>query len=419
MDVEPSTSKWLALAVKQVDAWELFSSSSSQGTPKYPTLTDLPTIEITVRSKPRSSPDSPFARCWSRLDKLLDDGVAILSWRWDGPEETNPASRSRNIFLAIDYAKKHGIKYLLIDIVSIDQTLPDDAKMEQVTAFTQLYRTTRVLCAYNDTCRTLETMQRPWIWLEMSNMLSNTRGITFLQDQQPRVEYADWVERRVEHFNGHDQHTLHLTARDYYASSGIQIERHIFVLHLRRLGYDGFLPTICGLMVGDIKMHDLRDIRYILPALAPILSVAYEKMERNDYLMTVALLSEARADHTNPRSVGVDVDNMDKVYTLKFLRYSLRTEPPGPVDQYFSRSVYLDGSMIGILWKRGRLLNRTVSIQTFPDVVPQILSALGMSVLEGHQEYLKGWDEHQRNFARTISDRQAKNLRMMTMGEGP
>lgn len=45
----------------------------------------------------------------SQLDRLINDEVAILSWRWDDVQDTaNPAQRSRNVFLAIDYAKKEG-----------------------------------------------------------------------------------------------------------------------------------------------------------------------------------------------------------------------------------------------------------------------------------------------------------------------
>jgi hypothetical protein len=71
----------------------------------------------------------------------VDDlsSIAILSWRWDFDEQTK---YSRNLLCAIRrHAKQSGVQFLFIDVISIDQSLDENKLLEQVVAFSTLYRT--------------------------------------------------------------------------------------------------------------------------------------------------------------------------------------------------------------------------------------------------------------------------------------
>ncbi|KAL8352973.1 hypothetical protein RB601_003023 [Gaeumannomyces tritici] len=109
-----------------------------------------------------------------RLVKLpVDDvsKVAVLSWRWDGDLEVRG---SKNIAIAVHQAKKMGVRYLFIDLVSIDQCLSGDALMEQVVSFSSLYSTITVIAAYDkDGENRGRTMHRPWISSEVRQFLDS------------------------------------------------------------------------------------------------------------------------------------------------------------------------------------------------------------------------------------------------------
>src|SRR5437667_1372683 len=75
--------------------------------------------------------------------------VAVLSWRWDIDLQVhgsrNVLQGSRNALSAIRQARQMGVRYLFVDIISIDQKLHGDALVEQVVAFAKLYRTVQVI----------------------------------------------------------------------------------------------------------------------------------------------------------------------------------------------------------------------------------------------------------------------------------
>jgi hypothetical protein len=91
-----------------------------------------------------SGPDLPVQLVKLPVDDLSH--VAVLSWRWDTEQQAQP---SRNLLSAIRQAKQMGVRYLFIDIISINQQLSGDALIEHVVAFTVLFKTIPVIAAYD------------------------------------------------------------------------------------------------------------------------------------------------------------------------------------------------------------------------------------------------------------------------------
>ncbi|CAN9198238.1 unnamed protein product [Alternaria alternata] len=118
-----AVSKWLALDVKDIDEKKLLPDVIG----KDGVQPHLPTQMVKI---PFDNPDQ----------------VAVVSWRWDGDLQTKG---SRNIVSVVRVAKQRDIRYLFIDIISIDQKLSPSDLIAQVAAFSALYTKTTVLAAYD------------------------------------------------------------------------------------------------------------------------------------------------------------------------------------------------------------------------------------------------------------------------------
>ncbi|CAN9263834.1 unnamed protein product [Alternaria alternata] len=118
-----AVSEWLALDVKYIDEKKLLPDVIG----KDGVQPHLPTQMVKI---PFDNPDQ----------------VAVVSWRWDGDLQTKG---SRNIVSVVRVAKQRDIRYLFIDIISIDQKLSPSDLIAQVAAFSALYTKTTVLAAYD------------------------------------------------------------------------------------------------------------------------------------------------------------------------------------------------------------------------------------------------------------------------------
>jgi hypothetical protein len=119
--------------------------------------------------------------------------IAVLSWRWDGHHEV---WGSHNVVSAIRQAKKMGIKYLFIDAISIDQTLRGDKLLQQIVAFSALYKTIPVIAAYDklgDEFR--KTVRRPWILHEARAFKYNPTKIVYVGHNDQGARPAPERER--------------------------------------------------------------------------------------------------------------------------------------------------------------------------------------------------------------------------------
>jgi len=405
MDSTTAVSTWRALVVPDIDEEELLHRYHG----KYPSLAQLPTTTLTAPKEPWVSVDSRLGWIWPRLQCWFGSGVAVLSWRWDGSHGTsNPASGSKNVYRAIKYAKRTGIRYLFIDIVSIDQTLEKDQLVKQVAAFGALYRTTPVLCAYGDPeNNTVTTMRRPWIQHEIMTMVSNPFGITFIG--LTLAQDTLWQERRARRIRGYDMDNYY-RGPDYDDHPDAT---HVFLRQLENTNL-GLVPSIFYLLLGRIGMHDISDLIYIMPPFfSSVLSVAHSKMTREDYLMTVAFLSQSlgEKDIFAGFEGGDDNDkNMMKFSSIPFRRYKLR-KPSNPDVVY--EHVYLDKQKIGsVVLACGSYVKRS-SLTLYDGAERHIFSALGMTEQDFQccMEQKKEAPDSQR----WITQTQISNIKIITM----
>ncbi|PVH79536.1 hypothetical protein DL98DRAFT_532790 [Cadophora sp. DSE1049] len=136
-----SSSSWQALVVNEVNEYDLFHGRLDG--------TEGKIIPVKTIQSPVEDPST----------------VAVVSWRWDG---TDRMVGSRNVFCAIHQARKMGIEYLFIDVVSIDQRLSGDELISQGVDFSKLHRTVQIIAAYDEFGVTVErTISRPWIFSEV------------------------------------------------------------------------------------------------------------------------------------------------------------------------------------------------------------------------------------------------------------
>ncbi|CAN9150409.1 unnamed protein product [Alternaria alternata] len=169
-----AVSEWLALDVKDIDEKKLLPDVIG----KDGVQPHLPTQMVKI---PFDNPDQ----------------VAVVSWRWDGDLQTKG---SRNIASVIRVAKQRGIRYLFIDIISINQKLPPSDLIVQVAAFSTLYTKTTVLAAYDLKEKRVSdmifTVFRPWILNEMRLFRQNPGRIVYAGHSHQGLadlDYEDFV----------------------------------------------------------------------------------------------------------------------------------------------------------------------------------------------------------------------------------
>ncbi|KAF1952264.1 hypothetical protein CC80DRAFT_357054, partial [Byssothecium circinans] len=180
---------------------------------------------------------------------------------------------SRNIFSAILVAKEKGFRYLFIDVVSIDQHLTGGALLKRVIEFSTLYRTIPVIAAYDQICADFKaTVRRPWISSELQAYRRNPTRIIYAShsDDQGAFRGRTW-------FVGGPHGSLNDFA---------------FPLVAERVWTTNFATTLIMVLRGWITMGSPLDLRYIMPAYAPALTAAYDKMSQNDYLLAAAILAQ-------------------------------------------------------------------------------------------------------------------------------
>jgi hypothetical protein len=236
----------------------------------------------------------------------VDDpsSVAVVSWRWDLDEATQT---SRNASLAITQAARMGVRYLLIDLVSVDQQLRGDALMRAVTEFSDLYGRIPVIAAYDRVgvgqTEWTRIMRRPWILREARAFLANRNRIVYIG---------------------------HVRGQGTDESLGF---RHM----LERIWSSSFTHSILHVLCGQVGMHSPSDLSFIMPEHATLLSVAYDQMSRNDFLLTAAILAQIPMEDVRLNE-EIDLAEVD------FGRYSFSPAPGRNYDS--NKDIHLDGEKI-------------------------------------------------------------------------
>lgn len=222
----------------------------------------------------RGIPVASLPTCVVQLPISNMARVAVLSWKWD-IKPNHPTEVSKNIKIALTYAKRKGIQYLLVDIISIDQTLPHEILLKQVSLFATLYATLPVICAYDEPRLIFEhIIMRPWIFSEVKNMLQNPHQIVYLgyltrSHGTYERSYLGWLTG------------LQLRSRMQHTN---------IVNGLRLVWTTDFVTCLLHVLNGYINMTNIHDIKFIIRSLKEILEVA-EELAPNDYLMTAILMS--------------------------------------------------------------------------------------------------------------------------------
>ncbi|RYN17846.1 hypothetical protein AA0119_g5950 [Alternaria tenuissima] len=340
-----AVSEWLALDVRDIDEKKLLPGFIG----KDGMQTHLPTQIVKI---PFDDPDQ----------------VAVVSWRWDGNLHTKG---SRNVASVIKVAKRRGIRYLFIDTISIDQTLPVDDLIEQVVAFSTLYTKITVLAAYDSDgqhWRHMDfTVLRPWILNEIRLFRQNSGKIIY-------VGHAGQGCTRVKI----DQRGGLVQLSTSYESSRSQGSYFKFLLE--RIWHTTFTESIIGVLLEDVGMTSISDFKYILHAYSHILSVAYERMERNDYLLTTAILCRAHGKGDLDEN-GLRVKrNIEKLCYCRYSFTAVSNNSNGVWEYY---RISLDGTTVAY-WRVYRSYGYSYSrkLDQLPGTDRVILAALGLTGLE-------------------------------------
>jgi hypothetical protein len=289
----------------------------------------------------------------SRTQLPVDDisKVAVLSWRWDLDERTGA---SANVSAAIHLAKQRGIQRLFLDKVSIDQGLSGDALLEQVVAFSTLYKDLPVIAAYDNTTESFRfTMRRPWLVSEARSFRTNPHRVTYV---------------------GHKGQGTHRDDFDSYVGSNPlrEASRYEFGDMLERIWRSSFTHTILGVLCEEIGMCTVSDFRFILPEFERALTAAHEQMGRNDYLLTAAILTNAYAKDSK-------VNASSDIEPLNFVRYTRSAAPGGTYDT--NQDIFLDGKKVATWLHHYNMAtsNHHCRLETQKGAERLIFEALGLS----------------------------------------
>jgi len=234
----------------------------------------------------------------------------VLSWRWDIDSFSTEAGRtaSRNVFLAIQEAKRTGIQYLFMDLVSINQQLQGQALIQEVIEFSRLYRELPVIAAYDKPGVTewLHTMRRPWLFHEARLYRNNPTQVTYV-GYLPKQGCSEWG-------------FLHMAERVWES---------------------GLTKTILYVLVGTVGMGELSDLRFLAPQYADVIVAAHQQLSRNDYLLTAALLVQQSENDTR-------LNEDQSIEPVAFGQYQLVLQGQG--GYAYSKDILLNGKKVAT-WK--------------------------------------------------------------------
>lgn len=263
--------------------------------------------------------------------------VAVLSWRWDITPEVRI---SRNAALALRQAQQMGIRHLFMDKVSIDQTLPIDELLRAVMNLATLYETLPTIAAYDEVGveKWLYTMRRPWILREVRSFRANPTKITYV---------------------------------GYLPKQGTD-DDFGFAHMVKQIWATTFTHSILMVLCGQVGMTTISDLRLIMAEHVDVLTAAHEKMPRNDYLLTAAILGQAGIADTR---VNGDLDPIQ----LPYERY---TFTPSEGNEYDSNmDVLLDGQKVAIWYSHYNLYHddHRKKLYVESDAEQIIFDSLGLS----------------------------------------
>ena len=342
-----------------------------------------------------------------RVQLPVDDisCTAILSWRWDIDERSGV---SRNVRNAIRQAKQMGIRHLFVDLISVDQSLRGDELLRDVVAFSAQYERLPVIAAYDDiTLKSRNdwrwTMRRPWLLREARALRTNPTRVVYVGHVDGQGALED----------------------DAYHSA--PVDRFQFVDMLKRIWSSSFTHSILGVLCGEIGMYSISDLRFIMPEHTRILTAAHDRMSRNDYLLTAAILANAPVSNTK-------VNASSDISRVTFDRYTRSPAPGGTYDS--NEDIFLDGERVATWTSHYNLAtsNTHCRLNVMPSAGRVVFAALGLAEAEYEEVRHAGGAETQEHCAagrrhhalsqaggrlRRHGVRSRQTSRHISMGDGP
>jgi hypothetical protein len=311
---------------------------------------------------------SPDVLSWDRLregvpvDSLVTctvedlgaarDAAAVLSWRWD----RDTAGRSRNIGLALKHAQEIGVRYLFLDLVSIDQKQTRERLLADVVGLANLFSTIPVIAAYDERGATMDewsrTLSRPWIRSEIRAYCQNPSRVTYVG-------------------------FLHGPANP----------RHLrFTNEVSVIRSTGYADTVLDILLGRAKMTNIADFAEILAEFHYVVSACYTQLDHDDYLLAVFLLTALYEKHQAVQhedkwlDYGFRVDWDDPHFErLDLKRFSVRSSESPTRSYEWAKDICLDGEAVAI-WrtKMTSSFNRNW-VEILPQAENLIFNAVGLS----------------------------------------
>ncbi|MBV9861591.1 MAG: hypothetical protein JO267_05530 [Alphaproteobacteria bacterium] len=274
--------------------------------------------------------------CRVLLSRTPQTELAVLSWRWDIDPDT---LISNNIALAVRHCKQRGVRYLLLDQVSLDNSLTGSELLTNVVEFAKLYRSLPVVAAYDDPHFTPNSwhylIRRPWIVHEVKAWLGNPTSVDYV---------------------------------GYVAGQGQSNFRRL----VENLWDTDYAHSILYVLTGQAGMTDIADFRFIMPEYAELIQQASQELSRNDYLLTVAILDQSGDG-------GLRLNSDHDIRDIKFDRYRFGGEIHG-VAREIIQPILLDGKKVAA-WSTDDGSNFGVRVKMYvePDSGDTILKALGVT----------------------------------------
>jgi hypothetical protein len=281
------------------------------------------------------------------------DEAAVLSWRWDLEAGTG---RSRNVALSLKYARECGIRYLVLDLVSIDQSQPKDDLLHDVVSLANLFTSLPVIAAYDERDATMDlwsrTPRRPWILSEIRAFCQNPTSVTY-------VGYRHGAANR----------------RHLSSANEVSVIRS-----------SGYAARILEILYGRVAMTDVDDFSLILAEFTEPIAACRRAFGRSDYLFASFLLT-AQYEKSQTVKAGEDYKNygfrldvhepiFDKVGLQRFSVGAYH----GPVRNYeFGHTLLLDGNEIAV-WRSKMTSSFDRNwIAILPHAEQHIFDAIGLS----------------------------------------
>jgi len=257
---------------------------------------------------------SQLPTTWLDRGALNPDEVAVVSWRWDVRVANEP---SINLAAAVCAALQVGIRYLLLDVVSVSQDQDKKKLISDVVELGSLFSRLPVFAAYDyvGSAAWLPTMRRPWLFFEGRAFHCNYSKITYVshepgQGGEENFGFCDMLERVWE---------------------------------------TNYTTTILLVLAGRVGIGEVRDVAYIVPYHLDSLTSAYEQLSRNDFLLTAAILCQVFYEDGRFHA-GSDYSSLD-LCGMKFDRYAF-TPATGDDSAYEYFDIVFDGFNVARYHKR-------------------------------------------------------------------